>query len=160
MNGRYKCAHCEEYFSGAPALKNACGVFCAECKSKMMKGLKGPNTFFMGTPKGVCVWCGGPVDSPDKQRVCRKCDRNREWLLRCIRNGSYPARYVARVEKREALERAKREENKAEKRTAVPTSAPDQSNVVEHRLIRIENSMATLAPVLERLLKLADEFEV
>jgi len=113
MNATYTCSTCKRQFTGEPATRNACGSFCGECwnraAAKSVERQKAENT----QTNGVCLYCGAvfvPYQTRHAtQHVCRYCEKMRERMLLCIRNGPKLAEYVASTEKREAELRVVRE---------------------------------------------------
>lgn len=107
----FKCATCKGTYNGNPALKNGAGSFCDRCWQAMRdkRSNNGGYRFSRYKKLGICVWCG--IDLVDeniasgKEVVCSTCDKNRNWLLKCIRATPHAAKYVASVEERECKER-------------------------------------------------------
>lgn len=155
----YKCVMCKKDFSGEPALKNAIGCFCFECR-RIMKERQA-----VGTKKRYknrhcdggcyCAWCGKKITNEnayhstaeDKNRlhgVCRECQNHRDWLLKCIRLSDRPSMYIKFVEEREAPKRIEREALlKAQAVTIVETNNSNSKND-EARLLRIEKMLNRL----------------
>lgn len=99
----YECCMCKRHFSGVPAMQNGIGCFCPECREiKRIKTKQGHR------PRRVsdkCNWCGSPM-SPYRQHhgaVCPACERNRDWLLRCVRHSDYPLKYVLRTREKRVV---------------------------------------------------------
>ena len=145
----YNCCMCKKAFTGVPAWKNAAGDFCPECRAEVMKRVAEANRNRVRTSPEGCIWCGEPLKEvryhgKDHKSVntCAECEKHREWLLKCIRVSDHPAKYVARVENREAGERKEREIRAA----ARPVPMPSQPVVTESeaRLARVEKMLNTL----------------
>ena len=144
----YTCNRCKKAFENEPAMVNGAGSFCAECevhrKMKMAEAMKKR----VEERDGGCVWCGTKL-KPDEQRdaVCRDCQTNRDWLLKCIRHTEHVAKYVA---SREVAERESREARIAAQKSTVvtqPTTNGDPSNA-EARLLRMETMLNKLMTAL------------
>jgi DNA-directed RNA polymerase subunit RPC12/RpoP len=147
----YQCVRCKKEFDGEPALENRAGKFCQDCRDfifdKMRQGMQRRSAEL----NGVCLWCGDNITSSnvmagrENEHVCKRCDKNREWVLKCIRISDRPAKYVARVEAKEApdrIEREKRRERDKELTSAVVDSLPSE---VEVRVKKMEDLLTRLA---------------
>jgi len=140
---------CKRTFTGTPAWKNAAGDFCPECRAEVMKRMaEGNRNRVRNSPDG-CIWCGRPLHEvryhgKDRESVntCADCETHRAWLLKCIRVSDRPAKYVARVEEREAEGRKEREIRAAAKPVQLPLQP--QPTESEARLARVEKMLNTL----------------
>lgn len=145
----YNCCMCKRTFTGTPAWKNAAGDFCPECRAEVMKRMaEGNRNRVRNSPDG-CIWCGRPLHKvryhgKDRESVntCADCETHRAWLLKCIRVSDRPAKYVARVEEREAEGRKEREIRAAAKPVQLPLQP--QPTESEARLARVEKMLNTL----------------
>lgn len=147
----YKCCMCKKEFSGIPAWDNAAGLYCPECRAEVRRRMAEGNRNRARNLKEECIWCGEPlsavrvrVHGQDRESVntCTECETHRAWLLKCIRAGDRPAKYVARVEEREAGKRKEREIRYA----ATQKTKPSESAVPENdaRLKRVEKMLNNL----------------
>ena len=145
----YNCCMCKRTFTGTPAWKNAAGDFCPECRAEVMKRMaEGNRNRVRNSPDG-CIWCGRPLHEvryhgKDRESVntCADCETHRAWLLKCIRVSDRPAKYVARVEEREAEGRKEREIRAPAKPVQLPLQP--QPTESEARLARVEKMLNTL----------------
>ena len=145
----YNCCMCKRTFTGTPAWKNAAGDFCPECRAEVMKRMAEGNRNRVRNSPGGCIWCGRPLHEvryhgKDRESVntCADCETHRAWLLKCIRVSDRPAKYVARVEEREAEGRKEREIRAAAKPVQLPLQP--QPTESEARLARVEKMLNTL----------------
>ena len=102
------------------------------------------------TEHGGCLWCGEPVvntrnhgSDRDSVNICAKCENLRDnWLLKCIRASEHPAKYVARVETREAIGRKEREIKASAKHA--PTAPPPVLTESDAWVARVEKMLTSL----------------
>lgn len=110
---KFQCSRCRKFFMGAPALKNAAGVFCVICKQEILvkaaENRKKKQRVHVpqlreSVIEKVCNWCGGTLtaenSNPASGRVCNACNVMRKRLRGCIDHSGYAARYVQRTEAR------------------------------------------------------------
>jgi hypothetical protein len=101
-NIMYTCCRCKNTFDGTPALKNACGAFCPECRPVSVG--RGHSTISEN-----CIGCGEKMTDSDRKRngkdhsnICAECVSLRDsQLLRRIRASDWLFKYVTRAEERE-----------------------------------------------------------
>jgi DNA-directed RNA polymerase subunit RPC12/RpoP len=145
----YECVMCHKAMDGEPALKNGAGTFCPPCRevirvrlAEAMEHRRQARLAPDGRP--TCTWCGRAIKD-GQAGVCQPCDSHRDWVLKTVRRTDRLARYVARIEEKEAPERSAREmaRRRAEEQKPLPLAAPDP---VAQRLERVE---AMLAKMLE-----------
>ena len=146
----YTCCMCKESFGGTPAWENNCGVFCPKCKQDVHERAKAGYKARKNAVNGYCIWCGQQITEATKQsgknvNVCMPCENRREWLLTAIRLSERPARYVARVEEREAPLRAEREKIMQNSEPAKAHAMPSEQDA---RLARLERMMNKLVESL------------
>jgi hypothetical protein len=143
----YFCIKCKEEKQGAPKLTNGVGSFCPDCHQQMLDRSKAAIVERNRALGDKCLWCGTPGallvrSDGDNQRVCKRCQEGRDWLLKCIRNGVHVARYVAKTEKRELPARKLRDEQAAPPAPAVaPVAAEDRLNRIEAMLNKLTNAL-------------------
>lgn len=135
-----------------------------------------------GSDKGAldypnCGWCGKILNELNAARprefitrerernIHAKCEDGREWLLECIRYSDHAAKYVARVEAREAPLRAQRRQLKSQltvpelpllnSQPAPAPSAPVEAEIsaavqrdMERRMVNLENMLSKLVKEL------------
>lgn len=131
----YKCSMCKKDLTGPAALVNAAGRFCEECFDVIKKRISDSKIEW----DGRCPWCGSIINESNKYtsgagdaHVCKTCSMNRSWLLSCIRHSDRPAKYTARIEDREAPNRAKRElklKEEREERARIIAAKPVQEKL-------------------------------
>ena len=148
----FKCAMCKNTFPGKPALRNAAGVFCLKCKREIRERV------VAGMPQwdGLCPWCGCKINEKNRcssggdheKHVCKTCDSNRSWLLTCIRHSEKAAKYVERIEEREAPQRQERAKKQADEAEQVKPQAPQQN---QH--MTPDDIAKVVAAVMNELLK-------
>jgi hypothetical protein len=173
----YTCVRCKEEFEGNAPLINGVGEFCNGCKDVIR--IKSSITRKNKNPENRCIWCNKKIalDSLQWQQergtsVCNTCEKNRQWLLECIRFSDRPAKYVARVEEKEkpgraallaALEKSKLEQIKAQTTTNLDNNQKPQESEechseakftidpsLEARMSRIENLLTKLTILSDR----------
>jgi len=149
----YQCVMCHKAMDGEPALKNGAGTFCPPCRevirTRLAEAMAARRQARLG-PDGrpTCTWCGRAIKD-GQAGVCQTCDGHRDWVLKTVRRTDRLARYVARIEEKEAPERTAREQlreqtrRRFEEQKPLPLAAPDP---VAQRLERVE---AMLAKMLE-----------
>lgn len=139
----YKCSMDGNNHDGEPALKNACGTFCPECKAKIhAKAAEGVKERIESL-NGCCIWCGEKITEANPSgkshegcNIHETCEQKRDWVLKCIRHSDKMAKYVARTEERERPMREERE--KAKRSAEQPTMAETVPTEQEARLRRVE----------------------
>ena len=155
----YYCNMCKVNKDGEPRLSNNAGNFCQECfdeiQRRKIEGQKKHNNII----DGCCSWCGEPIneeqDAYEKlngatNNVHRVCRKNREWLLKCIRFSAHSAKYVARIEKREAPIRKRKEKQLLAINSTVGTVEQENRLKVQEEQIK---QQAVRLEQLERILK-------
>lgn len=113
----YTCASCKKQIDAEPAVKNACGSFCPECRTVISEIQKQAITAKKEARalERTCNWCGTHITANNAPSgkcdgyVCRQCETRRDWLLSAIRLSDHAAKYVARTEERERPGREDRE---------------------------------------------------
>ncbi len=152
----YNCSRCKNTFADEPALSNACGSFCGQCKADIHASSVESNKGRTKKLSGFCVWCGEKLTpnivhaSHEGDNVCKSCELRREWLLKAIRLSDRPSKYVARVEDRE---RPLREERENARKAIAETNKPkalESSGTTESeaRLLRLEGMLDKLTKAL------------
>lgn len=108
----YQCKMCKRSFAGAPSRKNGVGAFCEACSREISNRQRKPKriaTINGNLAHEVCVWCGDVLTDGNRRshgdrdlsdNTCVVCDKNRGWLLRCIKISEKPAKYVASKEQK------------------------------------------------------------
>jgi len=81
-------------------------------------------------------------DDYESVSICTGCENHGSWLLKCIRVSDHPAKYVARVEAREAGKRKERKIRAADKQ--VPEPPKPVITESEERLARVEKMLTVL----------------
>jgi len=139
----YICCMCKKTFAGEPAMRNNAGRFCPECNMRLRARIAEGCRNRVRTSQECCIWCGEQIkhvrdhgSDRESVNICKACETHRAWLLKCIRVSDRPAKYVARVEAREAVDRKAREIRAVEK----PVQIPSRPIVAEsgERLARVE----------------------
>jgi DNA-directed RNA polymerase subunit RPC12/RpoP len=149
----YTCSRCKKDFDGEPFFKNAAGTFCQQCKKYIMDRMKEARITSNNALRGICLWCGEKITSEnslsashDDEHVCRRCAKNRDWMLRCIRYSDRPAKYVARIEEKEAPARKAREIESENIRNSLKVN--EIPNAIDYRLDRLEKLLFKLSDEL------------
>ena len=96
-----------------------------------------------------CAWCGKHSDG-----ICAECDKNRDWLLQCVRHSRHIYEYVSDHEAVEGKKRAEREKRRNQKPAWYPESGEglvEQARSYADRIAGIERSIARLSAVVARL---------
>lgn len=145
----YICCMCKKTFEGEPAMRNNAGRFCPECNMRLRARIaEGCRNRVRTSPEG-CIWCGELIkdnrnhgDDHESVNICTACENHRSWLLKCIRVSDRPAKYVARVEAREAGARKERKIRAADKQVPVPPKPVIMES--EERLARVEKMLTVL----------------
>jgi len=145
----YICCMCKKTFEGEPAMRNNAGRFCPECNMRLRARIaEGCRNRVRTSPEG-CIWCGELIkdnrnhgDDYESVNICTACENHRSWLLKCIRVSDHPAKYVARVEAREAGKRKERKIRAADKQ--VPEPPKPVITESEERLARVEKMLTVL----------------
>jgi len=102
-----------------------------------------------------CLWCKTDIeDTGEKtEKVCTKCQTNRDWLLNCIRQSERPFNYVSRVEQKERNERIERLQREEKERIEIiereEKVIPEKNNESNDK--RIDNIESLLLKLIENL---------
>lgn len=160
----YTCKMCKGMFGGEPALKNAAGEFCFECKATIRARIADGTRARGLALNGCCMWCGEKItdknrvaraNDPDKRgekHVCSDCSVNRDWLLKCIRFSDKASKYAARAEDREREGREERNKRQSENRSVCDvikeSQFQGQPSEQEARLSRVEMMLNKLTQAL------------
>ena len=149
----YTCTGCKKQFADSPAITNACGSFCAQCKAQMIEKSANSRHETSRALNGCCLWCGEKITPelalsghPD-ENVCKLCRGHREWLLKVIRLSDRPIKYANRTEERERPLREEREKfmiATAKTKSAVATETTES----DARLLRLEGMLDKLTKAL------------
>ena len=123
----FKCCMCKEMYDGSPVMTNGAGDFCTGCQKVRIQKAKIGYVKYMENKKKeatsssllqnkkVCIWCGCCLDtvnhgiSSGSASICRKCEKNRDWLRSCIYNSDHVYKYVCRTEKDATMVRKNKE---------------------------------------------------
>lgn len=114
MTDSYVCCSCKLTHRGDPHYRNGAGVFCQKCRARMLENIVAGTRALREARRGICPWCGADtsgktnVTNGNADNVCKVCDANQSWLLKCIRFSGYASKYVSRTESREAPSRQAR----------------------------------------------------
>ena len=130
-------------------MRNNAGSFCPECNMRLRARIAEGCRNRVRTSQGCCIWCGEQIKhvrdhGSDRKSVniCTACETHRAWLLKCIRVSDHPAKYVARVEAREAGARKERKIRAADKQVPGPPKPVIMES--EERLARVEKMLTVL----------------
>jgi len=104
-----------------------------------------------------CLWCKTDIENTGEktEKVCTKCQTNRDWLLHCIRQSERPFNYVSRVEQKERNERTERLQREEKERIEI-IEREEKGNVVHEKINesndrRIDHIESLLLKLIENL---------
>lgn len=151
---KHTCVTCKKSFYGDPGVTNACGTFCKSCWSNMREKMSqsgGKFSKYKRMGESICIWCGIELDEDSKaggkELVCAPCDKNRRWLLSCIRATPHAAKYVSGVEEREKKARDARIKNMEAAMKQNPATKEEEQGG-DDRIDRLEKMMEKLVASL------------
>lgn len=165
--GSYRCAGCKRDYSGAPVLTNGAGSFCERCREDMVERLRAVTRDKVQQRRADphCLWCGVETEAPpdnatDSYRVCAVCQKNRDWLLGCIRYSPRAAMYAKEREgvegpKRDERERLAAEAEEAKKKAEVALPDP-QSPVVRSEIDDLKAMLRAQNALIEEVARKND----